>query len=517
MKDKLLLLLFITTFSLNAQIPTIQWQKSFGGSNEDYVNHIIETSDGGYALVGKSLSTDIMDYHGNFDLIVMKLDNAGNVQWQRLLGGSGVDEGHTIKQTSDGGFIIAAESNSNDGDITGHHGGVYPRDAWIIKLSSIGNIQWQKSIGGDGDDTAYSIQQTSDGGYIFSGYSNSNNGDLTLNYGGYDFLIVKLNSAGTIVWQKTFGGSDYDYSESIQQTSDGGYIVAGATNSYNGDVTSNQGSGDWWIIKLNANGALQWQKSFGGTNFDVAHSIKQTLDGGYIVAGMTHSSDGDVTNHHGIFVDIWVVKISSNGILQWQKALGGSEIDSSTLSIAQIPNGDYIISGYTYSNDGDITNNHGNYDYWLANLNSSGQVQWQKCYGGSDWDKGKTMSTTSDGGFIMAGESLSTDGDVTINNGLYDIWVIKLNSGNLSVPEFYDTKFVIYPNPAENSVTIDLDSFTYNTQININDVLGNKVYSKKIEAFKTDINISHLKKGVYFITVINKNNKKTITQKLIVD
>jgi len=195
---------------------------------------------------------------------------------------------------------------STDGDVNGNHGDA---DYWIVKLNSTGNIMWQKSYGGSSADYAESIKQTTDGGYIIAGFSESTDGDVTENYGYADYWIVKLNSTGNIMWQKSYGGSSRDEAFSIQQTSDGGYIVAGYSESTDGDVTGNYSEYDYWVVKLNSTGNIMWQKCLGGSGTDWAFSIQKTADSGYIVAGRSHSTDGDVTGHHGD-ADFWVVKLS---------------------------------------------------------------------------------------------------------------------------------------------------------------------------------------------------------------
>ena len=174
-------------------------------------------------------------------------------------------------------------------------------------------IEWQKSLGGTNDENAYSIQQTADGGYIAAGYSKSSNGDVTGNHGFYDYWVVKLDGAGNIQWQKCLGGTSYDQAFSIQQTADGGYVVAGWSYSNDGDVTGNHGGDDYWVVKLDTAGIIQWQKSLGGTNDDYAQSIQQTADWGYVIAGGSGSNDGDVTGNHG-GADYWIVKLAPDTV-----------------------------------------------------------------------------------------------------------------------------------------------------------------------------------------------------------
>jgi hypothetical protein len=227
-------------------------------------------------------------------------------------------------------------------------------------------IIWQKILGGSSDDYAFSIQQTPDGGYIVAGYTESNDGDVKGNHENGDFWIVKLDKDGNIEWQKTLGGSNWDWAFSVQQTPDGGYIVAGFTWSNDGDVSGNHGSLDAWIVKLDKDGNIEWQKTLGGSGNDWATSVQQTTDGGYIVAGGTYSTDGVIRGNHGS-LDAWVVKLDGNGNMQWQKALGGSGSDSAW-SVQQTTDGGYIVAGFTKSNDGDVTGNHGSADFWVVKL-----------------------------------------------------------------------------------------------------------------------------------------------------
>ncbi|MDR2352367.1 MAG: T9SS C-terminal target domain-containing protein [Deltaproteobacteria bacterium] len=405
--------------------PNIKWQRSLGGSAKDSAESIQITSDGGYIIAGVSSSNDgdVTGNHGDDDYWIVKLDPDGNIEWQKSLGGSGKDYARSIRITSDGGYIIAGASSSKDGDVTENHG---DNDYWIVKLDPEGNIIWQKSLGGSGEDSANSIHITSDDGYIIAGTSNSNDGDVTENHGNNDYWIVKIDSLGTIQWQKSLGGSESDVANSIRQTSDGGYIIAGRTKSNDGDITGNHGKNDSWIVKIDSEGAIQWQKSLGGSQFDEANSIRQTSDGGYIIAGESESYDGDVTVNHGRN-DFWIVKLDSLGTIQWQKSLGGQRFDFAK-SIQITSDGGYIIAGGNSSDDFDVTGNHGYDDFWIVKLDSLGNIQWQKSLGGSSGDFASSIQITSDDGYIIAGYTLSNDGDVTINHGEHDYWIVKLQN-----------------------------------------------------------------------------------------
>lgn len=345
------------------------------------------------------------------------------IVWQKCLGGSYHDRSQSINNTADGGYIMAGHTQSNDGDVSGNNGW---HDMWVVKLSSTGNIEWQKCLGGTEADEANSIIQTIDGGYIVAGWTMSNDGDVTGNHSTEgDMWVVKLSNSGDIEWQKCLGGSESEIAYSIIQTIDGGYIIAGRAESNDGDVFGNHGS-DSWIVKISSSGIIEWQKCLGGSNDDVAHSIKQTSEGGYIVASHSYSNDGDVFGNHGAY-DIWIVKLSDTGNIEWQKCLGGTS-EEYVSSISQTLDGGYILAGGTFSNNGDVSGNHGGLDFWVVKLSNVGLIEWQKCYGGSDFERAESIIQTIDGGFIVGGYTFSHDGDIGFLYGAVDFWIIKLNN-----------------------------------------------------------------------------------------
>ncbi len=271
----------------------------------------------------------------------------------------------------------------------------------LIFSSSASAQQWAKTYGGPGDDQANSIQQTRDGGYIVVGVTK------LFGVGADDVWVLKLDASGNVQWAKTYGGTDYDKANSIQQTSDGGYIVAGKTSSFGA------GRSDAWVLKLDASGNVQWAKTYGGANWDYASSIQQTSDGGYIVAGKTSSFDA-------IGDDVWVLKLDASGNVQWQKRYGGTNFDWVT-SIQQTRDGGYIVAGVTLSFGA------GDDDFWVLKLDANGNVQWQKTYGGTNSDGANFIQPTSDSGYIVAGRTWSF-GEVGS-----DVWVLKLDAnGNIT-------------------------------------------------------------------------------------
>jgi hypothetical protein len=317
--------------------PSIVWQTSLGGSEEDYAYSLTPSQDGGYVVAGHSFSSDgdVTGHHGDAltqDVWITKINGSGSLQWAKSFGGSYQDGARSIKTTADGGYIVAGFNASTDGDVSGHHGLSQSYDYWVLKLNLSGGLQWQKSLGGTHDDIAYAVEQTPDGGYIVAGISQSNNGDVTVHYSGnstYDWWIVKLDANGNLVWQKTLGGSSNDWCTDIHATPDGGYIVGGYSYSHDHDLTSNKGQSDYWIVKLDGTGNILWQKSYGGSTYDNLNALQLTADGGYIVTGDSQSDDVDVDGHHDSYgtYDGWVVKIDINGNMVWNKSIGGFSFD----------------------------------------------------------------------------------------------------------------------------------------------------------------------------------------------
>ncbi len=364
-KSYLIVLVIIFIQNINAQ-PEIEWKKCFGGSHYEGANSIQQTTDGGYIVAGNSYSNDgdVSENHGGYDSWIIKLNSDGDTIWTKVFGGSQKDNVRSIQQTMEGNYIVAGYSHSNDGDVSGNHG---TRDCWVLKLNSIGDTIWTKCLGGGSWDMAFSTQQTSDSNFIIAGYASSNNGDVSGNHGQEDYWIVKLNSEGDTLWTKCYGGSGHDIAQAITETTDNMLVVAGITTSNDGDVSGHQGMGyDYWIIKLNMDGDIIWKKCYGGNDGDYANSIQQTTDGGYIVAGSTTSNDGDVSGNHGGF-DYWILKLDSDGDTLWTKCFGGSNEDKA-FSIQQTIDGGYIVAGQSNSNDGDVEGNHGYGDYWIVKL-----------------------------------------------------------------------------------------------------------------------------------------------------
>ncbi len=491
---------FILSAFLSAQ-PTIQWQTTLGGSLHDEAKSVQPTTDGGYILAGFTVSDDgdVEVNYGFFDFWVTRLDSTGAVLWKKNYGGSSFDEAFAVQQTADGGYVVAGYTESNDGDVSGNHGG---KDAWVLKLDSFGGIQWQKCLGGSDWEEAWDIQLTPDGGYILAGRSNSTDGDVTGNHGTLDYWVVKLSSTAEIEWQKSLGGSNFDFGYTVSPTSDGGYIVAGESQSSDGDVINMDGGLDAWVVKLNFEGKIEWQRVLGGSLGDRANEIRQTREDGYIVFGGTLSTDGDVTGNHG-GNDMWAVKLSEVGDIEWQRALGGSSEDYGQ-SIYQTSDGGFIATGLVNSNNGDVTGNHGSTDLWVVKLTEGGELQWQKAYGGTLQEVGFSIRQTSDEGYIVAGYAWSNNGDVSGVQGKTDFWVVKLSPESSPTSEAHTLPLEIFPNPATHAISLQMPSEEPNISIRITDLLGRAL---RLASGESEIDISSLPNGFYLITATTPSGK----------
>jgi len=503
MKHTLFIALFIFLGNLAFSQPTIQWQHCYGGSGYEYnPGNVIQTMDGGYVVVGGTQSDDDQvtgnHYSGQDDYWIIKISSTGALEWEKCLGGSYADLCSSVRQTYDSGYIVAGYTASTNGDVTGNHGG--NSDAWIVKLSSSGELQWEKCYGGSKVDGAECIQITADSGYIFVGYSNSNDGDVTGNHGGFDIWVVKLSSSGSLQWDKCYGGSSDDYcsylfsNTAIIQTNDGGYIISGNTLSNDGEVSGNHGGCDIWVVKISDTGKLEWQQCYGGSGSDVTGDIIQTTDSGYVIAGATTSNDGDVTGYLGSTFDSldgWLLKLSKTGAITWNKTIyiGGQE---QLNSLKQKYDGSYYVAGTCLGS-------YGGRDVLLANLNSSGSIEWIGDYGGSGDDYGTSIVFTNDSCTLVTGYTFSNNNDVSGNHGNTDYWVVKLYKANGINNITYFNGISIYPNPANDYLHITDSNFINN--IVITNIVGQIVYSNQCGRQNTDINVATWQPGLYFVTI----------------
>jgi hypothetical protein len=406
------------------------------------------------AVYTLSNNGNVVGQKGGEDYWALKLDNTGNIVWKRVYGGSNDDRCYAAIPTSDGGYILAGTSNSASGDVTNNKGAF---DMWVVKLNATGGITWRRNFGGPDDDAAYSIDELATGGYVIAGESKSQTGDVNGNRGGYDYSIIRISATGNLVWKQSYGGSSDESAKSIQQCSDGSFIVAGETTSNDVDVSNNQGGSDFWVLRLRPNGTIRWKNTYGGTSNDNAFSVVQLSNGNFVVAGETESNNGNVPDNSG-GDDFWVLSLRGAGTVLWSRTFGGLNDDNARF-VAETADGAVVVAGKTESNSGDVTGFKGGQDFWVVKVRrSSGNLEWQKTLGGFDNDFAYGIDVTSDGAQVVVGESESDDGDLSSNNGNADYWIAKLTASGqrlmMDESAAVAANVSVYPNPANSFVNI---------------------------------------------------------------
>jgi gliding motility-associated-like protein len=348
----------------------MEWEQSFGGSNYEAGHDVVQTPDGGYLIAGETNSTDggvVAGYGGTKDIWLLKLSAAGNLEWQKRYGGNGLDIANCIRPSSDGGYYIAASSSSNNGDITGNHGTGGYTDGVLLKINASGTLQWSKCFGGSRNEELLDIEIIN-GNIYLAGYANSIDGDIPPNQKNYDVWLLALDAGGNRIFSKIYGGSQNDVAYSMTKGADGTVTLAGYTTSNDGDVSGAKGSQDYWLLNINNRGSLNWQKTLGGSEADYANSIITDKDGGYIAGGISYSNDGDVDSARGNG-DFWVVKTNAAGMVQWKRNLGGSNSDHLRQIIYNVTDDEYYLAGDSESGNGDATApSKGETDFWILKL-----------------------------------------------------------------------------------------------------------------------------------------------------
>jgi hypothetical protein len=354
--------------------PPTEWTRTYGiNGNHNEARSLVQTSDGGFAVLGFT-----RHYAAGWvyteDFWLVKTDPAGNAEWNRTYGVPTYDDlesGRSVVQTDDGGYALAG--------LTGIWRDPIYYDFWLVKTDSLGNMEWNQTYEGAGDDFAYSVVQTTDGGYVVAG------GTCSSVYGQSDVYLVKTDSTGNMEWNQTYGGAGSDWANSVVQTGDGGYALAGCTHSYGA------GSRDVWLVKTDSDGDIVWNQTYGGTEMDWGYSVVPTSDGGYAIAGYTDSFDAG--GH-----DFWLIKADSAGNMMWNQTYGGTQKEEA-YSMVQTSDGGYALAGWTNSS------RTGSHDFWLVKTDSLGNMEWNQTFGGTLSDLAYAVVQTVGGGYALAGYS----------------------------------------------------------------------------------------------------------------
>ncbi|PZD78448.1 hypothetical protein [Mesonia sp. K7] len=406
----------------------------------------------------------------------------GQLDFIKTYGGSLEDDALSITKTSDGGYAVLGYTQSNDEDITAKT--TTDSDYWVVKFDNEGNQLWDKVFGGSEDDRGQHIITTKDGGFLITGFARSNDGDVENNQGFYDYFFLKLDSSGNKQWVNSFGFSGSDRSFSAVELNDGDFFLTGFLDVTASDGEGNDnarpaaqqsashGVGEFWGIRVDDSGNKIWRRYFGGTNNDRSYDVVQTNSGNILMVGSSESEDFDITQPNGSY-DFWVVMIDIEGNLLWQKNYGGSGIDVG-YAVTKTSDGNFVIVGDTRSSDIDVSSPLGNADAWVIKIDALGNLLWEKTYGGSDFDSAQSVSELENGDLLIAGNSKSNDGNLISNKGQNDAWVfITDGDGHLKWQKNFGGSSLDFINQA-----IELDNnqiiLTGSTQSNDQDILENK-------------------------------------------
>ncbi len=341
---------------------------------------------------------------------------------EAVFGGEGYDTFNDMALTPDGGYIAVGQSASVEGDGTGSKGGV---DFWVVKFDGEGKKVWHKKFGGTGEDIANSIVRTPGNGYIILGSTLSNDGDVTGNKGQQDAWLISIDGDGNLQWQKTLGGSANDWQNNLKPAGDGNYLMSGWTASTDGDVAANNGEIDAWIVKVDATGTIVWEDTYGGSKDDIAYDATPVSDGGYIFTGKVASNDGDAQGRAAATPAAWIIKLNTAHQVGGKVYLGESDLDYGTVAL-EAANGDYVFAGGTSTSD-EFDDYHGGKDVFVCRLSGSGDVRWKKAYGGSLDEEPGDLVETDNGDFVFGGFAMSIDGNLQGNLGAEDAWMMRLD------------------------------------------------------------------------------------------
>lgn len=513
---KIIIFIFIF-YSQGINSQNIVWDKTFGGEGREYLSDAQATQDFGFILAGSSASRKDINKtessHGDLDYWIWKMDEHGELEWEKSIGGNLEDRLQCIQHNLLG-YTLGGISYSPIGEFktTPLYG---LGDIWVIHLDPFGKIEWQKTYGGSQEELISVLQNTPDGGYIIGGSSASDSSGVKSEKarGAMDYWIIKINKVGDIEWQKTFGGHAVDLLRTIVCTADGGYLVGGYSNSpISGDKTYPcHGNGDYWILKLNAKGELEWQKTIGGSLDDQLTSVILLPNGNYLLGGHSNSPISDQKNKENTNgTDIWLVSINTNGDILWQETYNIGQIDLlSSISVGKdkkITLGCYTQYSYTTGNmDGEE-------DYALIALNTDGKEDWRHIVGSSGDDRLTKSIETRDGGYLMVGTSNGKKSrDKSTTSQGYDFWAVKIRENNKQ--EIAKPIIEAAPNPTNNFSNIIIGYDYEEGSIGIFDIAGKQLFASTIKKSRTiPLDFSKYMTGVYIVEV--KTNVQTNSVKI---
>jgi hypothetical protein len=449
--------------------PPIRWQKCIGGSRDEYAqNSIIKLSDGNYLTCGSTNSHngDFNAGHGKYDAFLMKTDAEGKILWEKTYGGSGNDAFNNMVETSNGEIYAIGNTTSNDGQVSGNHGGSVYGDIWLVKTNSNGKLLSQHCFGGSGDEWTQGLIMTQHGNIVFPAATNSTDGDVSNNHGDYDGWVVKLKLSGAIDFAVTIGDIADDEFYSIAEAN-GNFIVSGESSTKNAYDPEVEKYYDALVAKLDQSGNIIFYRKYGGSGSDNSNAVVASSDGNAVLTGHTSSNDGDVKDNYGFNIWVWKIDVAHNGNIIWQNFIGIPKDTAAGFNLTQTQDGGFVIIGAIAPNE---LAPFDTWDAYAAKVDRHGAILWTKQFGGSNFDVLFSITKENDRSILIAGATSSNDEDVSGNHGgAEDVWLVNLGKCNdrisASADDDITTKTTIsgeqrkvmlnnYPNPFSNSTTI---------------------------------------------------------------
>lgn len=472
----------LAPFHGSAQTPDIEWQRCLGGIHMDQATNVIQTSDGGYAVTTFSISMVGVDCGGEGDGWLVKLNAMGEEEWTYCSDFEWADDFTSVAECADGGFIVVGSRGLTFGGMI------------VIKLSSAGIFQWQHLFPNDpGIMSGREIWQLNDGGFIVLGESYTDGPDIIPGHHGYsDAWLVRLDAFGEVIWDRLIGTSGFDVPTDLILAPDGGYLIAGTMY---GTDTLNCGGLDYtdgWIARVDALGEVLWMRCLGimAPPYGIA-----TADGGWMLATSAGISPCVPPTNGGT-----LLKLNSNGVQQWEVHYGAPYPGASMFTaVQQMADGSYVAAGRTEGGGCQVTGFHGVVDAWIIRVSPNGVLLGELAVGGSDSDLAKSMILTSDGGYLTVGDAESEDGDVIGVHGDYDAWVVKFEPEAVGIDERWSPQFSISPNPSSGIVQLSIPSGSVKGTIAVVNGIGQTVHQQPLERTTEDVDLRHLPKGPYAI------------------
>ena len=512
-----ILFFFILFSTINLDAQSIIWQTCLGGTGTDEAVSILHNDDGSIIVAGNTSSDNgsCSCSHGNQDAWIACLNSDGILRWRRCLGGSNMDNVHSVIRCYDGGYLLCGYTNSTDGDVQGFHTTPfnYVMDCWLVKLDSTGAIQWQHCYGGSSDDQGIAAVQLPDGGFVFTGYSSSIDGDVSFLYDttglGKDVWVVRVDAYGSILWDKTIGSLDNETPADLKFMPGNGIYVLSNSGQPGGDILANYGGSDIWLFSLDLTGALRWTKNYGGSGNDVGYKLLMSPGGKFWIGASSASSDIDVPMNYG-GVDNLLLLLDSTGFVLSSFTSGGSQ-DDALLSLSKTDNSNsVVVLSTSSSSDEDVPSNYGSTDIWLYKFDSDQGILFSKTFGGSQEDRAVEVVVTQDGSSFFTGTIWSNDNDVTLLNGGSDIWVVSL-SALIGVDEISSKEnlVTVSPNPFSNQTTFYLPQKTDIGESNtlyVYDLSGKRIGGEmKFDGSSYELRNTEFSPGTYLYEILSSH------------